>query len=392
MLKKTIIATAFCLTAMMLVTSCAESTGPGLEDAEGIEDELLELYAGLEAIPEASATNVTINQGTEETRDGYFKISIDNVTPSSFLLPGEHEAWSLEWTKSLRSSGDVHQDVKWFSSKSNDNWKPLNYFFSIRNQLQKDDPNLTFLEIQAIVWVLAGEMKIAPEFDVLSIEVSKLPNRLQTNGQVNLNREKVAEIAKTVLQDAPSASVPFAGTIAQTAEDQQDIFVPADERLWKFITTWDTSLGPNTTVTLALAGAVNATIDWGNGSITQVNTPGPHSHDYGTDGVYTVKISGSATAYNSDLYSTADETQKLLTAESWGDLGFEDFGFAFYEASKLTSVPNHSVGIEGVTDMQSMFHGASKFNAPIDGWNTESVTSFYRMFDSATIFNQPIGN
>jgi surface protein len=385
MLRKTIIVTTICFTAILLATSCTESTAPGM-------DESLELYAGLEAIPEASSTNVTINRGSEEARDGYFMISIDNMTSNSVLLPGQHEAWCLEWNKSLRSSGDVHQDVKWFSSNSNDKWKPLNYFFSIRKQLQKDDPSLTFREIQAIVWVLAGEMKIAPEFDVLSIAVNQLPNRLRTNGQVNFDREKVDKIAKAVMQDAPSASIPYTGTIAQTAEDQQDIFVPADERIWKFITTWDTSLGPNATVTLALAGSVDATIYWGDGTITDVTTPGPHTHDYGTDGIYTVSVQGNVGAYNSDLNSTPDETQKLLTVESWGDLGFTDLGFAFYKAINLKAVPNHSVGINDVTNMESMFREAAVFNSPIGDWDTEGVTKFYRMFDSATNFNQPIGD
>jgi hypothetical protein len=33
------------------------------------------------------------------------------------------------------------------------------------------------------------------------------------------------------------------------------------------VTTWDTSLSEGTTVTLALAGTVNAPIHWGDGSV-----------------------------------------------------------------------------------------------------------------------------
>lgn len=60
-----------------------------------------------------------------------------------------------------------------------------------------------------------------------------------------------------------------------------------------FVTTWDTSLGDGTTVTLALAGTVDITINWGDGTITYVNTPGPHTHDYVTDGIYTVSVTDS---------------------------------------------------------------------------------------------------
>ncbi|MHC4676602.1 MAG: hypothetical protein ACYTBZ_29305, partial [Planctomycetota bacterium] len=92
---------------------------------------------------------------------------------------------------------------------------------------------------------------------------------------------------------------------------------------YAFVTTWDTSLGPNTTVTLALAGTVDVTIDWGDDTITYVTTPGPHVHDYGTDGIYTVSVTGSVTAYNSYDNGGADSEQaKLVRVDNWGQLGF----------------------------------------------------------------------
>lgn len=385
MFNKYILIPAIICAVTFFAMSCTDSTGPEIGDS-------LELFAGLEAIPEASNSVVTVNRGTDEKTDGYFSISIEKIEDNPFLKPGQHEAWCLEWNKKLRSSGDVHTDVKWFSSDSNDKWKPMNYFFSIRKQLQEKDPSLTYRDIQAIVWVLAGEMGIAPKFDVMSLPVDKLPNRLVSNGEVNFSRQKVSSIASTVIEEAPDAQVPFAGTIAQTAEEEQDIYVPPNEKINSFITTWDTSLGPNATVTLALAGTVDATIYWGDGTTTDVTTPGPHMHDYGTDGVYTVSVLGSVTAYNSDIHSSPAETQKLLSVDSWGYLGFEDMSYAFFEASNLNSVPNHSVGIENVTNMEGMFRGASSFNSPIGNWNTTNVESFYWMFAEATEFNQPIGD
>jgi surface protein len=67
-----------------------------------------------------------------------------------------------------------------------------------------------------------------------------------------------------------------------------------------FVTTWDTSLAVGTTVYLALAGTVDAAIDWGDGTVQTVTTGGPFLwHDYGTDGIYTVSVTGTVTAYNS---------------------------------------------------------------------------------------------
>jgi len=184
-----------------------------------------------------------------------------------------------------------------------------------------------------------------------------------------------------------------------------------------FVTTWDTSLGDANTVTLALAGEVDATIKWGDGTITAVTTPGPHVHDYGTDGIYTVAVTGSVTAYNSyDNGGAASERQKLISVDNWGQLGLASMYFAFSNCSNLVSVPGTSDGIEAVTDMYAMFYyasafnqdiggwdtsgvtdmsvmfcGASAFNQDINGWNTSNVTSMYRMFNGASAFNQNIG-
>jgi surface protein len=163
-----------------------------------------------------------------------------------------------------------------------------------------------------------------------------------------------------------------------------------------FVTTWDTSLAIGTTVTLALAGDVDATIFWGDDAINDVNTPGPHVHDYGVDGIYTVLVTGSAGAYNSYDNGRGEyplrEQNKLVSVDNWGQLGFTSMSSAFGGCRNLVSVPNTSEGIEAVTDMSRMFSYAVAFNGNIGGWDTSSVTRMDKMFDNALSFNQPIGN
>ena len=159
-----------------------------------------------------------------------------------------------------------------------------------------------------------------------------------------------------------------------------------------FVTTWDTNLGEGTTVTLALAGQVDAIIDWGDGTVTPVTTIGPHTHDYGTDGIYTVSVTGSATAYNSIQHGgVLSERQKLTRVDNWGTLGFTDLAFAFMGASNLNYVPGHSDGIEEVTSMRYMFRDAISFNQDIGSWNTGNVIRMDGLFQDARAFNQDIG-
>ena len=237
--------------------------------------------------------------------------------------------------------------------------------FSIRGQLQAEDPLLSFLDIQAVVWVLAGEMRIAADFDVLNMPAARFPSRLLNGENLAINRSKVAAIAVRVLEEAPGANIPFAGIIAQTANDEQDIYVPPIQlQEDSFITKWDTNLGPGTTISLALDGFVNATINWGDGSVTAVNSPGPHTHEYSIDGFYAVSVTGSVTHYNG-LSVGGKDVEKLTAITSCGNLGFENMDFAFSQASNLTSAPATSVGIDNVTSMRAMFAGATSFNTDI---------------------------
>jgi len=169
------------------------------------------------------------------------------------------------------------------------------------------------------------------------------------------------------------------------------ITVPGnDESSSHFVTTWDTSFGWDATVTLALAGEVDAEIDWGDGTDPEhVTTTGP-THDYGTHGIYTVSVTGSATAY--DSCNIGGDGYKLISVDSWGRLGFTSMKYAFYLCRNLVSVPATSDGLKAVTDMDSMFSSASSFNGDIGGWDTSSVTNMRLMFWGADAFNQDIGS
>jgi surface protein len=154
-----------------------------------------------------------------------------------------------------------------------------------------------------------------------------------------------------------------------------------------FVTTWNTSLDIHgTRIDLGLAGSVDATIYWGDGSISTVSAAGPHSHTYESNGIFTVVVTGSATEFHSDGY-----IRSLVSVDKWGRLGFTDLSYAFDNAQNLISVPMHSNGLEAVTNMRGLFYNARLIDVDIGGWNTSSVTNMSHMFCQAVSFNQDVG-
>ena len=82
-----------------------------------------------------------------------------------------------------------------------------------------------------------------------------------------------------------------------------------------------------------------------------------------------------------------------VTATDVPDLSAcQDMSYMFYYCTKLVNNNGSMSGWQtaNVTNMSSMFSGATAFNKPIGNWNTGNVTNMARMFSGATAFNQPL--
>jgi hypothetical protein len=208
---------------LVYLTACDN----GLKNADSLEDSL-ELFSGLEIIPEAQNSILRVNNGSDLYNDGYFKVKVSNILPNDLIRNGEVDAWCLEWKKPLRSNDDVHEGVSWYATGNNEKWKPINYLFSIRNELDFHYEDLTYLDIQAVVWTLAGHIGIAPEFDIDKLRISELPSRLRSGDEILFNRDYVRGITDKVLSEYSTSTFPMSGFALHTADDEQDIFVPGD--------------------------------------------------------------------------------------------------------------------------------------------------------------------
>jgi len=167
-----------------------------------------------------------------------------------------------------------------------------------------------------------------------------------------------------------------------------------------YITRWKTDNEGNTTNTQIKIGTYsssiyNFTVEWGDGRVDE-NITQSIVHDYGTAGTYTVKISGEyphpfSGSYTSgvDNYKNFD-TLKLLSIEQWGDMVWKSMSFAFLKASNMTLHASDVPNLSAVTNMSSMFNGATAFNQDISTWDVSVVTNMRAMFDDAHTFSQDL--
>lgn len=186
---------------------------------------------------------------------------------------------------------------------------------------------------------------------------------------------------------------------------------------------------------ISFVGAVNCTIDWGDGTVEMFTSASNNNHNYATPGIYVITISG--TYHNVRI----NNTEAPITVEQWGtnqwgsmqnmfdtarnvihyamdvpDLSnvtsffriirnsnFEDRGnMANWDVSNVTimaqsfintgrfnaDLSNWDVG--NVITFANCFRGASSFNSDISGWDTSSAVNMVRMFLQATSFSQDL--
>lgn len=163
------------------------------------------------------------------------------------------------------------------------------------------------------------------------------------------------------------------------------------------VLVYDTRYGTNTTITLPLGSgpAYNVLVDWGDGNVQRYSgTSVNPSYSYNSHGVYIVQISGSLTVFGANF--TNPNANKLIKCLSFGSFPLTSLAYAFGNISNvgcpnLTEVPKEIPST--VTQMAYSFAGCTSLNDPnISSWNVSNVTNMLSLFNGATAFNQPLGN
>lgn len=200
------------------------------------------------------------------------------------------------------------------------------------------------------------------------------------------------------------------------AGDCSDVTVPADtggsaETSGVMISIWNTSLPGCSTITLPLAGSIDVTVDWGDGTASQEFTAAVPPHNYADpSGTKTITIDGFFTTWGgADPWST----NCLTEVSAWGETGTTNLYGGFSGAENITRVAEipstttdigylfaftsfngdiNSWDISNVTNMEGMFSYTTAFNKPLSSWDTSSVTNMNSVFFEAEIFNQNINS
>jgi surface protein len=162
-------------------------------------------------------------------------------------------------------------------------------------------------------------------------------------------------------------------------------------RLPEFITYWQTDDDGQITIPVLSDETepyeYDYSIDWGDAE-TDTGVTGEITHTYSEAGTYEVKITGDFPAIH--FASNSTEALKILTIKQWGGIKWKSMAGAFYGCKNLEYNATDTPDLAEVTDMSSMFRGASSFNGDLSGWNVENVTDMSWMFCDASSFNGDI--
>ncbi len=244
----------------------------------------------------------------------------------------------------------------------------------------------------------------AREPEVLSVSIDQIEPFVAVDGGLPLSATVIAfgdastdvvwssadEAVATVDADGVVAGVAV-GEVLVTAVSAADDAVQDGVTvrvLDPLVLELDTALIEGTSVVLPLRGVVDAVVDWGDGSVSHVFTPGDVSHVYAEDGFFVVRVAGSVTRYGVDA-GPYDGAEALVGVGSWGALGLSSLSGAFWGAANLETVPAWLPA--GVVDVSFMFAGASSFDQPLGGWDVSGVVSLEGMFAGARRFDQALG-
>ena len=161
-----------------------------------------------------------------------------------------------------------------------------------------------------------------------------------------------------------------------------------------FITTWDTSypgVGTNgSSIKIPASPYSNYDVDWDDdGVFDEFGIVGPKVHDFGTPGIYTIRIQGDLKSMEFD---NGGSKRKLISIDQWGNIAWQSMYWSYFGCENLNILASDTPDLSSVTDMTYMFRDCAKLNADLNVWDVSNVANFTGTFQGCTIFNGDISS
>jgi len=237
----------------------------------------------------------------------------------------------------------------------------------------EDEGTNIFWDEKDLVWIIEG-----PDEGQLSLLPGGTREQLPI-GQFAIFDDLVLTISSGVctftppVPPPPPVDLPFIIRVDSTLGNGLNSFVlkrNSDYGSYNYDVTWTEVGNPANTGTLT-----------GQTGDATVNFP--------SAGVYDIAVSGQFPAIQ--MAGKFTDAPKVTGIIQWGTGVWASMNSAFGECSNLSLyLATDQPDLSGVTNMSSMFSGASLFNADISGWDVSSVTSMSGMFAGAGAFNADI--
>lgn len=198
------------ITILTVIVSCEV-----VQDQSSGVSESLDPIEEVVAIEGAEQSTLIVNKSNAS----YFSLEFQDIQPNNVITNGISEGWCIDWETPINSEDGRYENIQLYSTNRVEQWKPLNYLLNIKDDLMQNDPEMSWQEIQLIIWSLRG----IPEFDLSAIPIEDLPSRMTTDGEPNFRYEKVYEILELIENNHQNFSYEEGSKYAVIAETPADV-------------------------------------------------------------------------------------------------------------------------------------------------------------------------
>ena len=113
--------------------------------------------------------------------------------------------------------------------------------------------------------------------------------------------------------------------------------------------------------------------------------------EFETPGVHQIAITGKMPHLQYErLYIEQGLGLKITAINQCGDIKWKSFEKSFRNTPNMRGAYRDTPNLSSVTSMNRMFEGSTRFNGPVNDWDTGNVTSMRATFAHAKSFNRPI--